>query len=64
MIKKGLLNKWEIKKFLYQIIQAMIYIHSKNVIHRDIKPRNIFLGNNNEIKVGDFGLATKLDFEG
>lgn len=37
-------------------------MHSNRVIHRDLKLGNIFLGHNMEIKVGDFGLAAKLEF--
>ena len=39
-------------------------MHSNKVIHRDLKLGNLFLNDNMEIKLGDFGLATKLDFEG
>jgi serine/threonine protein kinase len=35
-------------------------MHSNRVIHRDLKLGNIFLNENMQIKVGDFGLATKL----
>jgi serine/threonine protein kinase len=37
-------------------------LHSRNIIHRDLKLGNIFLGEHLEIKIGDFGLATKIDF--
>ena len=45
---------------MLQLISAVEYMHSNRVIHRDLKLGNIFLNDNMEIKVGDFGLATKL----
>lgn len=42
----------------------MKYLHSHRVIHRDLKLGNLFLNDKMEIKVGDFGLATKLEFDG
>ena len=39
-------------------------MHSINIIHRDLKLGNLFLNEKMEVKVGDFGLATKLEFDG
>ena len=46
-----------IKTLLRQMIDALQFIHSKNVTHRDLKPDNVFLTSRNMIKIGDFGLA-------
>ena len=47
-----------IKNFVYKILDAVAYCHSKKIIHRDLKPQNILLEKNGEIvKVADFGLA-------
>lgn len=39
-------------------------MHSHRVIHRDLKLGNLFINDKMEVKVGDFGLATKLEFDG
>uniref|UniRef100_A0A1I8BFI0 Raf homolog serine/threonine-protein kinase n=1 Tax=Meloidogyne hapla TaxID=6305 RepID=A0A1I8BFI0_MELHA len=41
-----------------QISQGMNYLHSRGVIHRDLKTNNIFLAEGTSVKIGDFGLAT------
>lgn len=48
-------------RIFLQILSAMQYAHSHNVIHRDIKPSNIIIGNNDTVKILDFGISKILD---
>merc|ERR1719203_1491225 len=43
--------------FLYQILRGMKYVHSAQVIHRNLKPRNLLVNSNCDLKICDFGLA-------
>lgn len=47
-----------------QIINALKYLHAHRIIHRDLKLGNLFINDRMEVKLGDFGLAAKLDFDG
>ena len=58
------LTEIEVQCYIVQLIKALKYLHNHRVIHRDLKLGNLFLTDKMELKVGDFGLATKLDFEG
>jgi len=54
----------ETRYFLHQILLGCLYLHDNKIIHRDLKLGNIFLNDNMEVKIGDFGLATKVDYDG
>ena len=50
-------NVDEIWRLLHQILQGLVHIHQNHVIHRDMKPENIFIDESNTVRIGDFGLA-------
>ncbi|XP_011039113.1 PREDICTED: mitogen-activated protein kinase 9 [Populus euphratica] len=43
--------------FLYQLLRGLKYIHTANVFHRDLKPKNILANADCKLKICDFGLA-------
>ena len=53
----------ELKAFEYfiQIVNAVYFLHQNNIIHRDIKPENILIGENDVLKLCDFGWAKELN---
>ena len=55
------LDRDSVKFFIYQLLKAVDYFHSQNVMHRDIKPENLLISSKtNELKVCDFGFARHL----
>jgi len=62
--RRRVLSEAETKYYILQLCQAVQYIHAHKVIHRDLKLGNFFLSDQLEIKVGDFGLATAVSYEG
>lgn len=45
------------QSFIYQVLAGLKYIHSANVLHRDLKPGNLLVNSDCELKICDFGLA-------
>ena len=58
------LSELEVQYYFIQLIKGLQYLHSHKIIHIDLKSGNLFLTDKMELKIGDFGLATKLDYEG
>ena len=54
------LTEAEVRYYMVQILDAVEYLHERQIIHRDLKLGNLFLDKDMHIKVGDFGLACQL----
>jgi serine/threonine protein kinase len=54
------LNEEQIKFVVFHTLKALLYLHSKSIVHRDVKAANILLNENAEVKIADFGVADHL----
>lgn len=54
----------QIKKVMEQILEALVYCHSRRFMHRDLKPENILIDADFNIKLADFGLARAYQIPG
>ena len=62
--RKRRVSEAEVSYYIRQLVEGLLYLKTVNVIHRDLKLGNLFLSSSHGLKIGDFGLAAKLDFEG
>ena len=56
-------NRDVVLNIFNQVVEAVTYIHSKGLIHRDIKPTNVLFSLEGFVKLGDFGLAKALSID-
>lgn len=47
--------------WIMQLVLAIEFMHKKNVLHRDLKPQNLFVDEDMNLKIGDFGISKALE---
>ncbi|XP_055376823.1 serine/threonine-protein kinase polo [Condylostylus longicornis] len=62
--RRKIITEYECRYYIYQIIQGVKYLHDNRIIHRDLKLGNLFLNDELHVKIGDFGLATRVEYDG
>ncbi|KAG5272280.1 hypothetical protein AALO_G00163670 [Alosa alosa] len=58
---RKVLTEPEVRYYLRQIVGGLKYLHEQEILHRDLKLGNFFITELMELKLGDFGLAAKLE---
>ena len=59
--REGNFTEEEAKKIIKKLLEAITYWHSKEIMHKDLKPKKIFIEKEGEIKITDFAMS-KWDF--
>jgi len=54
---EGGLDSQIVKAFLFQLLTGVAYCHHHRVLHRDLKPQNLLINREGDLKLADFGLA-------
>lgn len=62
--RRKTITEYECRYYIYQIVQGVKYLHDNRIIHRDLKLGNLFLNDHLHVKIGDFGLATRIEYDG
>ncbi|XP_077294577.1 serine/threonine-protein kinase polo [Arctopsyche grandis] len=62
--RRSAITEPETRFYMHHILLGVQYLHNNNIIHRDLKLGNLFLDDNLQVKIGDFGLATKIEYHG
>ena len=61
--KQKRISEPEVSRMLKDVIEGVLYLHDNRIIHRDLKLENFLIGADGKIKIADFGLSAKLDYD-
>ncbi|XP_076462190.1 serine/threonine-protein kinase PLK1-like [Babylonia areolata] len=61
---RQVLTEPEVRYYMQQMAEGVQYVHAQCIIHRDLKLGNLLLDDTMDLKIADFGLAARIDFEG
>ncbi|TKA81104.1 hypothetical protein B0A49_00399 [Cryomyces minteri] len=61
LVNYGPLGEGLVSNFVRQILIGLAYLHSKDIIHRDIKGANILVDNKGSVKISDFGISKRVE---
>lgn len=62
--RRPIVTEYECRFYIHQILEGVRYLHDNRIIHRDLKLGNLFLNDKLNVKIGDFGLATRIEYDG
>lgn len=62
--RRPVVTEYECRFYVHQILDGVRYLHDNQIIHRDLKLGNLLLNDKLNVKIGDFGLATRIDYVG
>ncbi|XP_039295885.1 serine/threonine-protein kinase polo [Nilaparvata lugens] len=62
--RRKTLTEPEVRYYMRQLMLGVLYLHEKNIIHRDLKLGNLFLNDDVQVKIGDLGLAARIEYRG
>lgn len=60
ILNKGSFTETDVSKMMRTLLNAINYLHIHKIAHRDIKPENIMIGDDNNLKLIDFGLSEQV----